>query len=231
MSLKVSHLTVQVENKNLLKDITFELKKGEIIGLMGPNGSGKSSLALALMGHPRYKITSGEIYLDKKNVTKLSPDERAKLGLFLGFQYPSAISGVNVRQLLTSPGRSALTVKNQTKTMAKRLFLNPELTDRSLNLDFSGGEKKKMEVLQMLLLKPKFVILDEIDSGLDLDALRATSASITNNNAGILIITHYPRLFKFIKPHKILVLKNGRVVKSGTREIISQLEKTGYSQI
>ena len=231
MSLKVSHLTVRIENKILLNDISFELKKGEIVGLMGPNGSGKSSLALSLMGHPRYQITSGSIYLDKKNITKLPPDQRANLGLFLGFQYPSAIAGVNVRQLVTSANRPALAVKRQAQKQAKNLLLDPDLTNRSLNLDFSGGEKKKMEVLQMDLLKPKYAILDEIDSGLDLDALRLISDSVKKSSAGIMVITHYPRLLKLLSPHQVLILKFGKIIKSGSSDIISRLEKSGYTNI
>lgn len=231
MSLIVSHLSIEVEGKALLKDISFELPRGQITGLMGPNGSGKSTLAMTLMGHPRYQITSGEIYLDNKNITKIPPDERAKLGLYLAFQYPSAISGVNVRQLITSTNKPALSVKRQAQKQAKELLLDPELTNRSLNLDFSGGEKKKMEVLQMLLLKPSYAVLDEIDSGLDLDALRHISAAIAKSSAGILVITHYPRLFKFLSPHRILILKSGKLVKSGSPDIISRLEKTGYANI
>jgi len=231
MSLEVSHLTVQVENKTLLDDVSFELKKGEIIGLMGPNGSGKSTLALTLMGHPRYQIISGEILIDKTNITKFSPDERANLGLFLAFQYPSAIAGVNVRQLVTSADRPALQVKRRAQKLAKNLGLDADLVNRSLNLDFSGGEKKKMEVLQMDLLKPKYAILDEIDSGLDLDALRLISDSIKSSSAGIMVITHYPRLLKLISPDLVLILKSGKIVKSGGKEVISRLEKSGYSKL
>lgn len=231
MSLKVSHLTVRIENKILLNDVSFELKKGEIVGLMGPNGSGKSTLALALMGHPRYQVVTGSIRLDNKDITGASPDVRAKLGLFLGFQYPSSISGVNVRQLLTSASRPALSVKRQSQNLAKNLTLDPDLTNRSLNLDFSGGEKKKMEILQMQLLKPKYAILDEIDSGLDLDALRLISSSINKSSSGSLVITHYPRLLKLISPTRVLILKSGKIVKSGSKDFISQLESSGYSNI
>jgi len=223
MSLIISHLTVQVESKILLSNISFELKKGETVGLMGPNGSGKSSLALTLMGHPRYQITSGGIYLDRKDISKLPPDQRAKLGLFLGFQNPSALPGVNVRQLITSTHKSALSIKRQAQKLAKNLFLEQESTNRSLNLDFSGGEKKKMEVLQMDLLNPRYAILDEIDSGLDLDALRLISSSIKKSSAGILVITHYPRLLKLLSPNRILILKSGTIVKFASSDIISQL--------
>ena len=231
MSLKVSHLTVRSENKILLNDISFELKKGEIIGLMGPNGSGKSSLAMSLMGHPRYQVVTGSVRLDNKDITGASPDQRAKSGLFLAFQYPSAISGVNVRQLVTSADRPALQVKRRAQKLAKNLGLDADLVNRSLNLDFSGGEKKKMEVLQMDLLNPRYAILDEIDSGLDLDALRLISSSIKKSSAGILVITHYPRLLKLLSPNRILILKSGTIVKFASSDIISQLEKSGYSHI
>lgn len=239
MALKIKDLKVKIEGKEVLKGVSFNIKAGKVVALMGPNGSGKSSLAYALMGHPKYEA-EGSFKLDGKDLLKKRVDERANLGLFLAFQYPMAIDGVNIKEVLLTALRSkgekvsALELKKRVEEEAESMGVDKELLVRSLNDGFSGGEKKKMEMLQMSVLKPKYVILDETDSGLDIDALkivaeRAKEAS--KKKVGVLVITHYQRILDYLKPDKVLVMKKGRIVVSGGKEIVKSLEKKGYKDL
>lgn len=248
--LKISHLSVSVEGKTILKNVSLVVKSGQVSVLMGPNGSGKSTLVMALMGHPRYKI-SGEarsrfarqtpiIELDGKNIANLKPHERARLGLFASFQSPPAIPGVNAIQLLrlakSKSDFSAFT--KQLDKISQSVHLGEAFLRRSLNEDFSGGEKKKMEILQSLYLKPKILIFDEIDSGLDIDALKLIAQNIKTlvkangqPKTGVLLITHYQRILRYIKPDIVYVLDGGRIVKKGGAKLAELIEEKGYAKI
>lgn len=240
--IQLKNISVAVGNKPILTDISFELKPGEIIALMGPNGSGKSTIAYTLAGHPDYQIISGQLFLDKINFTKSTPDKRANLGLFLSNQSPVAIPGLNVKSFLWQiykkfhPDKKITLSKfrDWIETEANELEIKKELLDRSLNDGFSGGERKKMEVLQVLFSTPKYLILDEIDSGLDIDALKIISLKIKklaqNNNLGILIITHYNRILKYLPPTKVLVLEKGSVKSIGGPDLLSQIENYGFQK-
>ncbi len=240
-SLKIIDLHVQVNDKEILKGVNLEIKKGEIHALMGPNGSGKSTLASAMMGHPSYKITKGEIWLDGKNITHLSPDERARLGLFLAFQYPSEVPGVTVANFLrlalnAVQGKeiSVLEFYKLLNNKMKELKMDPDFAKRYLNDGFSGGEKKRNEILQLALLQPKYAILDETDSGLDIDALKTVSEGINRlagPEMGILIITHYQRILHYVQPQYVHVLYDGKIILSGGKELAEKLEETGYDFI
>ncbi len=240
-SLKIIDLHVEVNGKEILKGVNLEIKKGEIHALMGPNGSGKSTLASTLMGHPNYKVTKGEIWLDGQNITELSPDERAKLGLFLAFQYPSEVPGVTVanflRLALNAVRGEEIPVLEFYKLLnnkMKELKMDPDFAKRYLNDGFSGGEKKRNEILQMSLLQPKYAILDETDSGLDIDALKIVAEGVNRlvgPNMGVLIITHYQRILHYIQPDYVHVLYDGRIIQSGGKELAEKLEETGYDSI
>lgn len=239
--LEVKDLKVKIEDKEILKGISLEVDKGKVVALMGPNGSGKSTLAYALMGHPRYEITSGKILLNGEDVTKAKPDERARKGLFLSFQYPQEISGVSVSNFL----RTALNAKNEKKISVmdfhkilqekmKLLKIDKSFALRYLNEGFSGGEKKRMEILQMAVLQPKIGILDETDSGLDIDALRTVAEGINDlkgHELGILLITHYQRILNYITPDKVHIVMDGKIVKSGGKELALEVEEKGYEWI
>jgi Fe-S cluster assembly ATP-binding protein len=235
--LEIRNLHVSSENNEIVKGVALKIKSGEIHALMGPNGSGKSSLALALAGHPWYKITSGKIALDGKNIAKLSPDKRAKLGLFLAMQQPIAVPGVSVTNFLRSSLRS-LRKKvptedfvRTTKVKMAELKINESFARRSINDGFSGGEKKKTEVLQLSIFKPKYVILDETDSGLDVDALKLVAKGIkkaSGPKVGILLITHYQRILKHIRPDFVHILADGQIVQSGDHKLAEKVEKRGY---
>ena len=222
----------------MLRGVSFSVGKGEVVALMGPNGSGKSSLSNTIMGNPNYEVMEGKIELLGENLLDLSVDERARKGVMMAFQNPVAVSGVTVRELLLSSMRargevvSALEVKNKIEKIADELKMERELLSRGVNEGFSGGEKKKLEVLQMKLLSPKLLILDEVDSGLDIDALKTIAFSVTeevrNKGMSVLVITHYQRLLKYLVPDKVVVLKEGRVVDQGVGEIVERLEKEGY---
>lgn len=226
---RVKNLNVSVARKTIIHNLSLSIKSREIHVLMGPNGSGKTSLAMALAGHPSYVIYNSEfgihnssIILDGTDITNFSPDKRARAGLFLSFQNPPAIEGISARQLL-SP-----------KIPPETIF--PGLLDRPLNIGLSGGEKKKLELLQMLALRPKYIILDEIDSGLDLDSIRivakilnSLSLSKISKKPGLLIITHNLRLLKYLTPHYVHIIKAGKIIKSGGKELISKLEREGYA--
>ena len=244
-TLEIIDLHVSVESKPILKGVNLTVNKGETHAIMGPNGSGKSTLANTLMGHPKYVVDQGDILVDGESVSKLSPDKRAKKGLFLAFQYPHEVSGVSVFNFLRS-SLNSLDAQNNNKPMSIIAFrkylrermevLNVEesFVKRYLNEGFSGGEKKKSEILQMAVLKPKIAILDETDSGLDIDALKTVSDAVNKMSGpdlGILMITHYQRILKYVQPGFVHVLMDGKVVKSGSIELAQTLENKGYDWI
>lgn len=236
--LEIKNLHAGIENKEILDGINLELEKGKVYALMGPNGSGKSTLANVLMGNPRYD-SSGEITLEGEEISKFSPDEKARKGLFLAFQYPSEISGITVSNFLRTAYNSIhenklslLEFQDLIEKKSKELNLDLKFLSRYLNEGFSGGEKKKLEILQLLVLNPRLVILDETDSGLDVDALKIISKEINNfmsKDKCILIITHYKRILDFVKPDKIFVMCKGKIVKEGGEELIQKIEEKGYS--
>lgn len=239
----VEGLKATIEGKEILKGIDIEIKGGEIHAIMGPNGTGKSTLASALMGHPKYEVTDGNVTLNGEDVLEMAVDERARAGLFLAMQYPSEIAGVTNSDFLRSAinarrgeGNEVSLIKfiRQMEGKMKELEMNPEFAHRYLNEGFSGGEKKRNEILQMLLLEPKIVVLDEIDSGLDIDALRIVANGVNamrNEDRGFLIITHYQRLLDYITPDYVHVMMQGRIVKSGGPELAERLEHDGYDWV
>ena len=240
MFLHICDLSVLVNDNLILDSINLSIKLGSVHAIMGPNGSGKSTLAYTLMGHPHYTIANGTIMLNNNDITKLSPDKRAKHGLFLAFQQPPAIPGVRVITFLKEAYTIA-TGKNVSvpefhailNERMRQLAIDPSFAYRDLNDGFSGGERKKFELLQLLVLQPKVVILDEIDSGLDIDALKIVGNGIAiarkeNHDLSIIIITHYQRILNYIHPDYVHILYDGRVVKSGSFSLVQQLEKKGY---
>lgn len=243
MILKIDNLRVVIDNKEILHDYNLGIKKGEIHAIMGPNGSGKSTLARVIMGDPIYQIKKGKIYFNDKDITKLSTDERARLGIFLAMQSPIEIDGVSNVDFL----RTALSTKqkeniylydfiNKINTYADDLKMDRKMINRSINKGFSGGERKKNEILQMKLLTPKLVILDEIDSGLDIDSLRLVADNINDYkksypDANILIITHYPRILNYIKPDYVHIMTCGKLVKTGTYDLALSIESEGYNKV
>lgn len=236
--LKINNLKVKVEGKEILRGVDLEIERGEVVALMGPNGSGKSSLANTLIGNPKYEVAGGEITFGGKGILGMKPEERAHEGIMMAFQYPMAIPGVTIREMLLASLRSrsltvsALDLKKKIAEEAEKLKIDVALLGRSLNEGFSGGEKKKMEILQMRILEPKLLILDEVDSGLDIDALALIAKNVREmvreNKMSVLVITHYQRLLKFLEPDKVVVLKTGAVVDRGGKEIVDNLEKEGY---
>lgn len=238
--LEVKNLHVSTQNKEILKGVNLTIKPGEIHVIMGPNGSGKSSLSQALMGHPSYKITQGEILLNKENITNLSVDKRAKAGLFLAMQYPVAVTGVSTvnllrvaRKSLTSSPVKMAEFLPEIKAQTKSLKIDEKFLTRSVNEGFSGGEKKKMEILQLATLAPKYAILDEIDSGLDVDALKLVANAINavrGPQIGLLLITHYQRILKYVKPDFVHVFVDGKIVKSGSAQLAIEIEEKGYER-
>ena len=238
--LKIKNLKVKIEEKEILRGVDLEVGKGEVVALMGPNGSGKSSLSNTLMGNPNYEITGGEIIFEGKNINEMSPDERAALGIFMAFQYPVAIPGVTVREMLIASLRSrgqevkAIDVKRQVEEIAKELRISDDLLSRGINEGFSGGEKKKMEILQMKILQPKLAILDETDSGLDLDAMNFVAyevqRQIEQTGMSVILITHYQKMLTLINVDRVVVLKKGLVVDKGGKELIEELGKSGYKK-
>jgi Fe-S cluster assembly ATP-binding protein len=241
--LSIKDLHVEIEGKEILKGVNLEIKGGEIHAIMGPNGTGKSTLSSAIMGHPKYKVTSGSITLDGENVLEMEVDERARAGLFLAMQYPSEISGVTNADFLRSAinsrreeGQEISLMKfiRQMDSKMEYLEMDPNMAQRYLNEGFSGGEKKRNEILQLMMLEPKIAILDEIDSGLDIDALKVVSNGINQmrgSEFGCLIITHYQRLLNYITPDHVHVMMQGKVVKSGGPELAQRLESEGYDWI
>ncbi len=272
---QIQNLSVSVEDKEIIKDFSLEIKPGELHVLMGPNGSGKSSLSLSLSGHPKYSLSlsdqfKSKIILDRQNITKAKPEERARAGLFMAFQSPVAVPGVKITSFLRLAYNSQASLRGGTtkqsvdhkrhgsplrqladrndkkaelgplefyqllKKKAKLLNIPDDFLGRNLNDQFSGGEKKKMEMLQALVLQPKYAILDEPDTGTDVDALKIIAKAIgilQKQGTGILLITHYQRLLKFLKPDRVHVLKDGKLVASGSKELVKKIEKSGYEKI
>ncbi|HDE0640825.1 TPA: Fe-S cluster assembly ATPase SufC [Staphylococcus aureus] len=242
-TLEIKDLHVSIEDKEILKGVNLTINTDEIHAIMGPNGTGKSTLSSAIMGHPSYEVTKGEVLLDGVNILELEVDERAKAGLFLAMQYPSEITGVTNADFM----RSAINAKREEgqeinlmqfiKKLDKNmdfLDIDKDMAQRYLNEGFSGGEKKRNEILQLMMLEPKFAILDEIDSGLDIDALKVVSKGINQmrgENFGALMITHYQRLLHYITPDKVHVMYAGKVVKSGGPELAKRLEEEGYEWV
>src|SRR4051812_16716285 len=239
-TLTIKDLHVAIEGKEILKGVNLEVKGGEIHAIMGPNGTGKSTLSSAIMGHPKYEVTQGSVTLDGEDVLEMEVDERARAGLFLAMQYPSEITGVTNADFLRSAinaqreeGDEISLMKFIRELDSKMEFLemDEDMATRYLNEGFSGGEKKRNEILQLMMLKPKFAILDEIDSGLDIDALKVVSKGINEMRGegfGCLIITHYQRLLDYITPDHVHVMMQGRVVQSGGAELAHKLEAQGY---
>ncbi|HTP55948.1 MAG TPA: Fe-S cluster assembly ATPase SufC [Thermoplasmata archaeon] len=241
-TLVVEDLHAEVAGKEILKGVNLTLHSGELTALMGPNGSGKSTLAYALMGHPKYKVTRGRAMLDGKDLLTQSVDQRSRAGLFLGFQYPQEVSGLSLSKFLwtsymlrhTAQTADTKAFDRDLKTHLDYLGMDEALLKRSLNEGFSGGEKKRVEVLQMATIHPTFAILDEPDSGLDIDAVRAvgeTVAKLHRPDAGILVITHYQRILKYLKPDRVHVMVDGAIALSGGRELAEQLEAKGYDWV
>lgn len=246
--LTIRNLCVAVEEKPILKGVDLEVKQGEIHALMGPNGSGKSTLAYALMGHPKYEVIDGAVDIDGTSLLELEPDARARLGLFLAFQYPVTIPGVKVADFLRhavsnirnpdrKEGEGLIPMREFRKELKQRmeeLDMDPEFARRYLNEGFSGGEKKRMEILQLAMLRPKFAILDETDSGLDSDAVRFVSESLsrlTGPDMAVIIITHHERLLEFNKPQFTHVMLAGRVVENGDATLAHELHDQGYAGV
>jgi Fe-S cluster assembly ATP-binding protein len=243
LEIKNLHVTVETDQgtKEILKGVDLTIRSGEIHAVMGPNGSGKSTLAYSIAGHPKYTVTQGEILLDGENVLEMSVDERARAGLFLAMQYPVEIPGVSVSNFLRT-AKTAITgeapalrtwIKDVREAMTD-LKIDSTFSERNVNEGFSGGEKKRHEILQLELLKPRFAILDETDSGLDVDALKIVSEGVNRahkaNDLGVLMITHYTRILKYIKPDFVHVFVDGKVAQQGGAELADQLEAEGYDR-
>jgi len=237
----IEDLHVNVEGKEILKGVNLAVNRGEVHALMGPNGSGKSTLANALMGHPRYQVTKGRVLLNGEDVLPLSADQRARRGMFLAFQYPLEIPGVKVRHFLRMAVKASKAQELSVTEFRKQLFdkmalleMDRSFAERYLNEGFSGGEKKRNEILQMAMLEPAMAILDETDSGLDIDALRIVAGGINKlagPDRGMLLITHYQRILSYVEPQVVHVLFDGRVVRSGGKELALELEAKGYDWI
>ena len=231
--LRVENLFVEVEGKEILKGVTMEIKSGEIAALLGTNGAGKSTLAFAIMGHPDYKITKGSIYVDYKDITELPPHERAKLGIYLGFQMPPEVEGVRVGTILSRIAEKFDNSPNPEKYL-EEVNLPKTLLSRSVNTGFSGGERKRFEVARLLATRPKFAILDEPDSGVDVDSINVIVEQINklrDMGTGFLLITHYRRILQPVSPDKVYVLHNGKIVREGGCELVRMIEKEGFAKV
>jgi len=239
--LKIENLQVEIDGQEIVKGLDLEVNKGEIHAIMGPNGSGKSTLANVLMGHPRYEVTGGSITFQGEDVFELEPDERAKLGMFLAFQYPSEVPGVSVANFLRTAVNSvreeelsAMEMYRLIQDKMKIMQMDPKFAERYLNEGFSGGEKKRNEILQMLMLDPKLAIMDETDSGLDIDALQVVAKGVNELKGpefSAVIITHYQRILRYIEPDYVHVMLDGRLVTSGGKELALDLEDKGYEWV
>jgi Fe-S cluster assembly ATP-binding protein len=239
--LKIEDLQVEIDGQEIVKGLDLEVGKGEIHAIMGPNGSGKSTLANVLMGHPRYEVTGGSITFQGEDVFELEPDERAKLGMFLAFQYPSEVPGVSVANFLRTAVNSVREEELSPMEMYRLLQekmgimqMDPKFAERYLNEGFSGGEKKRNEILQMLMLDPKLAIMDETDSGLDIDALQVVAKGVNEMKGpefSAVIITHYQRILRYIEPDRVHVMLDGRLVTSGGKELADDLEEKGYDWV
>jgi Fe-S cluster assembly ATP-binding protein len=241
--VQIQNLHVNVQGADVLKGVNLEIEVGQVCALLGPNGSGKSSLAFTIMGHPKYKVSSGSIYFDGKNLFELSVDQRAKAGIFLAVQHPYEIEGVTLKDFLRQ-AYNALYVGTEKELTAKEfqellhskmniLQIKPEFVERFINVGFSGGEKKRAEVLQMAVLQPKFIILDEIDSGLDVDALKVVCNKINvirreSPDTTLLMITHYPRVLEYLVSDVVHVIRDGKIIRSGNMQIVREIETKGY---
>ncbi len=242
MTLEIKGLKANIDNKPILNGIDLTLETGRIHALMGPNGSGKSTLSNVIMGHPAYEVTDGEVLMDGKNILEMATDERARLGLFMAFQYPVEVPGVTVGRFLKrateirfqSDGVNARGFIKELRSNMDFLEMDQQFINRYLNEGFSGGEKKRMEVLQMLMLKPSFAVLDETDSGLDIDALQIVAKGVNHlrsDSFGALIITHYQRILGHVKPDVVHIMYNGRIVTSGDEDLARTLEAEGYDWV
>jgi Fe-S cluster assembly ATP-binding protein len=240
-TFEIKNLHVKIEDKQILKGVNLTVRKGEVHALMGPNGSGKSTLANSIMGHSKYEVTDGEILVKGENILELETDERARKGLFLAFQYPCEVPGVRTANFLRLAcnarfGREidVMEFYDKLESKMKHLEMNESFMKRYLNEGFSGGEKKRNEILQMMMLEPEFAVMDETDSGLDIDALRIVSEGVNKlrgPNLGILIITHYERILRYIQPDFVHILVGGKIVKSGGPDLAAHLEEHGYDWI
>jgi Fe-S cluster assembly ATP-binding protein len=239
--LEIRDLTVEVDDTEILRGVTLDLDKGKTLALMGPNGSGKSTLAYAIAGHPAYEVTGGSIRWQGTDLTDLTPDERARLGVFLAMQYPVEVPGVSVtnflRTALNAVSGEEIPVRQfmqRLKAEMAELGVDESFLQRSVNEGFSGGEKKRFEILQMALLRPHLAVLDETDSGLDVDALKTVSEGVDrlrSPDLGVLIITHYTRILRYIRPDEVHVMSEGRIVASGGAELADELEERGYDHL
>jgi len=239
--LKIENLRAEIDGQEIIKGLDLEVGKGEIHAIMGPNGSGKSTLSNVLMGHPRYEVTGGSVTFQDEDVLEMEPDERAKLGMFLAFQYPSEVPGVSVANFL----RTAVNSVREEELSPMEMFrliqdkmrvmqMDPKFAERYLNEGFSGGEKKRNEILQMLMLEPKLAIMDETDSGLDIDALQVVAKGVNELRGpkfSAVIITHYQRILRYIEPDHVHVMLDGRLVTSGGKELALDLEDKGYEWV
>ncbi|HEX2028994.1 MAG TPA: Fe-S cluster assembly ATPase SufC [Nitriliruptorales bacterium] len=238
--LEIRDLTVEVEGNEILKGVSLDVDRGKVYALMGPNGSGKSTLAYALAGHPAYRVTGGSVTLDGQDVLPLWPDQRAQAGLFLAMQYPVEVPGVSLtnflRMALNAVSPEEVPIREfmqRLKQEMAALDMDERFLERSVNEGFSGGEKKRFEIVQMALLRPQVAILDETDSGLDVDALRTVAEGVrgmVGPGLGVLLITHYTRILRYIEPDEVHVMLDGRIVRSGGRELAHELEETGYDE-
>lgn len=242
-TLKIENLSASIEDKKILRNLSLTIPNGEVHAIMGPNGSGKSTLAKVLSGHPDYEVTSGSVSLDDQEILGLEPDQISRLGLFLAFQYPMEVPGVSIANFIRAARNARLTEGEKVKAVDfyKELYekmddlgMDRKFTSRSLNDGFSGGEKKRCEILQMSMLDPKYCILDETDSGLDIDALRVVSEGVNrmrNPDRGILVITHYQRLLEYIVPDYVHVMSEGKIIRTAGKELALELEERGYDWI
>jgi Fe-S cluster assembly ATP-binding protein len=243
--LNIQNLKASINNKEIIKDLGLQICEDEIHVIMGPNGSGKSTLSKIISGHPSYNVTDGSIEFLSKNLFDLSPEERSHEGIFLAFQYPLEISGVtNYDFLCLAYNEKQKSLKKEELTpleffqviekYLKELKMSQDFLGRNLNEGFSGGEKKKNEILQLLLLKPKLILLDELDSGVDIDAIKTICETLVNNRekgSSILLITHYPRILNYLKPNYIHIMRDGKIIKTGSTELIEKIEQDGYDNI